>query len=200
MLFFRIEKQYNNLDMNPYVTMAKKYSWSECMKKKILFIVMSIGLSCGVVFADSGLPDLKMKGSSLSFKEISDYQNYKIVATHFRKDKNELRYILANEIAYKALKMHKTTMPDKSKIVKIGWTVKNMETFPSALEADKIQRIDYMIKDKNKHHEKDGWGYARFVKKDGKYQAWEGDTQSCVACHASVQSNDALFTKFQELF
>ncbi len=31
-----------------------------------------------------------------------------------------------------------------------------MKTFPFALEADKIQRIEYKIKDKNKYHEK-GW-------------------------------------------
>ena len=169
------------------------------MKKNILLAMVSIGFNYGVLFAYV-LPNLKMKDTNLSFNDIADYQNYKVVATHFRKDKNELRYILANEIAYKALKMHKNKMPNGSKVVKIGWTVKDMKAFPATLEADKIQRIEYMIKDKNKHHEKDGWGYARFVKKDGKYQAWKGDIQNCVACHASVKSNDYLFTHFQKLF
>jgi len=112
------------------------------------------------------VPDLKMKNTKLSFKEIKGYQNYKIVATHFRTDKNEIRYILANQIAYNALRNNKITMPNGSKIVKIGWSVKKMPTFPTALEADTIQRVEYMIKDKTKHKESDGWGYARFVKKD----------------------------------
>jgi len=167
-----------------------------------------IGLVCcsSLLFAaDMGtnnakVPNIKMKDTGLSFKEIQDYTDYSIVATHFRKDKNELRYILANKVAYKALKENKVVMPDGSKIVKIGWSVKDMPTFPSALEADKIQRVEYMIKDKTKHKESDGWGYARFVKKDGNYQAWSGDPKSCVSCHAIVKSNDALFTKFQRVF
>lgn len=170
-------------------------------------IVVSL-ISCSIlIYAcenegldDSHFPTLKMKETNLSFKEISDYQNYKIVATHFRKDKNELRYILANQIAFKALKNETKIMPEGSKVVKIGWSTKDMSTFSSAVEADKIQRVEYMIKDKTKHHESDGWGYARFVKNNGVYKSWEGDIQSCVSCHAIVKSNDALFTKYQQMF
>lgn len=146
------------------------------------------------------LPSLKMKNTNLSFDEIAGYEDYKIVATHFRKDKNEIRYILANNVAYQALKAGKNKMPNGSKVVKIGWSVKDMAKFPSALEADKIQRVEYMIKDKDKHKESDGWGYARFVKKNGTYQAWGGDPKSCVACHASVSDHDALFTRYQKVF
>lgn len=174
------------------------------MKKVTKAIAIVVCLS-SLVFADhhmegTGLPDLKMKDTNLSFKDIEGYQDYQIVASHFRKDKNELRYILANSLAYKALKKGDSEMPEGSKIVKIGWTVKDMSTFPSALEADKIQRVEYMIRDKNKHKESDGWGYARFIKKDGKYKTWGGDPKSCVACHSIVKSNDAVFTKFQKQF
>ena len=148
----------------------------------------------------SEVPNLKMKDTGLSFEDIECYQNFKIVATHYRTDKTELRYILANDVAYKALKAQKTVMPNGSKIVKIGWIVDKMPIYPVALEADKIQRIEYMIKDKTKHKESDGWGYARFVKKDGKYKAWGGDIQSCVSCYQLVKSNDALFTKYQRMF
>lgn len=146
------------------------------------------------------LPDLVMKDTKLSFKDIEGYQNYSIVASHYRTDMNEIRYILANPVAFEALKKGETMMPEGSKIVKIGWSTNPMETFPVALEAKDIQRVEYMIKDKTKHKESDGWGYARFVKKDGNYQAWGGDIQSCVSCHAAVKSTDALFTRFQKLF
>jgi len=169
-------------------------------------IMLSI-IGCSVLFGSQSyvvdktkVANLVMKDTKLSFKEIEGYQNYKIVATHFRTDKNEIRYILANPIAFNALKDKKVLMPDGSKIVKIGWSVKEMPTFPSALEADTIQRVEYMIKDKTKHKESDGWGYARFVKKDGVYKAWDGDIQSCVSCHALVESNDALFTKYQFMY
>lgn len=164
-------------------------------------ICVTLASASDVYLSDNTeVPELKMKNSALSFKEIEGYQNYNIVATHFRKDKNELRYILANPVAYNALRAGETIMPDGSKIVKIGWSTKEMGAFPAALEANKIQRVEYMIKDSKKHKEKDGWGYARFVKKDGKYTPWKGDIKSCVSCHALVKSNDALFTKFQAMF
>jgi len=169
------------------------------MLKKIMFSLISSAILLSAS-NESKVPNLKMKDTKLSFKEIEAYQNYKIVATHFRTDKNEIRYILANSVAYNALRDNKVVMPDGSKIVKIGWSVKEMPAFPTALEADKIQRVEYMIKDKTKHKESDGWGYARFVKKDGTYKAWNGDINSCVSCHALVKSNDALFTKFQHTF
>ncbi|XPV70460.1 MAG: cytochrome P460 family protein [Halarcobacter sp.] len=171
---------------------------------KVLLVITCCGVllnAADVYLSDnSKVPDLKMKNTDLLFKDIEGYQNYQIVSSHFRKDKNEIRYILANPVAYNALRAKKIIMPQGSKLVKIGWSVKDMDNFPSALEANQIQRVEYMIRDKSKHTESDGWGYARFVKKDGKYKAWEGDSKSCVACHSIVKSNDAVFTKFQGLF
>jgi hypothetical protein len=171
--------------------------------KKITAVLLlsTISYSSDVYISDiTKVPELKMKGTNLSFKEIEGYQNYQIVATHFRKDKNELRYVLANPIAYNALREKKKIMPDGSKIVKIGWTVNDISTFPTALEANEIQRVEYMIKDKTKASESDGWGYARFIKKNGNYESWQGDTKSCVACHSIVSKNDAVFSEFQKMF
>jgi hypothetical protein len=164
---------------------------------------MQIGLWLAVsVFAFSQevqrLPDLKMPESGLEFREIQRYDSYHIVATHFRKDKNELRYILANDIAFEAIKAERIPLPNGSKIVKIGWSVKDMARFPDALEADNIQRVEYMIRTEQSHRESDGWGYARFVKKDGEYTPYTGDIQSCVACHALMHDHDALFTRYQK--
>lgn len=145
------------------------------------------------------MPDLKMPDSNLTFKIIEGYQDYKIVATHFRTDKNELRYVLANPIGYNALKDKLKVMPEGSKIVKIGWSVKKMESFSSALEADEIQRVEYMVKNSKRFNSNgDNWGYARFVKKDGQYKSWDKGTKGCIACHASVKNSDYLFTSLQD--
>lgn len=147
------------------------------------------------------LPDIKMSDNNLSFKEIEGYENYKIVATHWRTDKTELRYVLANPIAYDALKAKKNPLPDGSKIVKIGWSTKPMESFPAAIEADKLQRVEYMVKDSAKYNQNgDHWGYARFVKKGDNYIPYANGAAECVACHASVGHNDYLFTTFQHTF
>ncbi len=154
-------------------------------------------------FADDGikLPHLTMPDNNLTFEMIEGYQDYKIVATHFRTDKNELRYILANEIGYNALKEKAKVMPEGSKIVKIGWSVKKMPSFPVALEADKIQRVEYMIKDSKKFDANgDHWGYARFVKNKGEFKSWDKGVKGCISCHSGVKESDYLFTKMQATF
>ncbi len=156
----------------------------------------------GLLFAqNSKLPDLKMADNNLSFKMIEGYQDYKIVATHFRTDKNELRYILANPIGYNALKEKLKVMPEGSKIVKIGWSVKKMPSFPTALEADEVQRVEYMVKNSKVFNANgDNWGYARFIKKDGKFKAWDKGVNGCISCHSAVKDSDYLFTKLQATF
>ena len=147
------------------------------------------------------LPNIKMPNSTLSFKMIEGYQNYRVVATHFRTDKNELRYILANQIAYNALRKGEYPLPDGSKVVKIGWSVKKMKFWPAGLEADKIQRVEYMIKDSKRfNHNGDHWGYARFVKTKDGYKAWDKGVKSCIQCHSTVKESDYLFTKYQKRF
>ena len=172
--------------------------------KKLLLATLCMGLiHASDVYQKQStiLPDLKMSDSNLTFSMIEGYQDYKIVATHFRTDKNEIRYILANPIGYNALKEKAKVMPEGSKIVKIGWSVKKMPTFSNALEADKIQRVEYMVKDsKNFDANGDNWGYARFVKKDGEYKVWEKGSQGCISCHSAVKDTDYLFTKMQATF
>ncbi|MGE4419118.1 MAG: cytochrome P460 family protein [Sulfurimonas sp.] len=147
------------------------------------------------------LPKLKMADNNLTFEMIEGYQDYKIVATHFRTDKNELRYILANPIGYNALLKGAEIMPEGSKIVKIGWSVKKMPLFPAALEADKLQRVEYMVKDsKSFDADGDNWGYARFVKNGDKFESWKKGTNGCISCHSVAKENDYLFTKMQSTF
>jgi len=167
-----------------------------------LLIVFLVTLQASVILKSKDILDnLAMPDNNLTFKMIADYQDYKIVATHFRTDKNEIRYILANPIGYNALKEKKKIMPEGSKIVKIGWSVKKMPSFPNALEADEVKRVEYMVKDsKNFDANGDNWGYARFVKKDDQYIAWDKGTKGCISCHSAVKETDYLFTKIQATF
>jgi len=176
--------------------------------KNLTKIALISSLIVGVAYAsdiylshNTKLPDLKMPDNNLTFKMIEGYQDYKIVATHFRTDKNELRYVLANPIGYNALKDKLKVMPQGSKIVKIGWSVKKMGLFPTALEADKIQRVEYMIKDsKNFDANGDNWGYARFVKEGKAFKSWDKGTKGCISCHSVAKDNDYLFSTLQATF
>ncbi len=173
------------------------------MKYLYLILITLLTVSCNQpskYHVTSKVPDLTMPENGLKFTEIEDYKNYKIVATHFRKDKDELRYILANEVAFESFTNHEE-LPEGSKIVKIGWTVQEMSNFQVALESDKIQRIEYMIKDAKKFKNNPGnWGYARFVKKNNEYKSWDKGTQSCISCHNIAKENGFVFSKYQELF
>lgn len=170
--------------------------------KNLIIIISILLLSCNnkqEYRLISSVPDLEMPNNHLKFKEIEDYKNYKIIATHFRTDKNELRYILANKKAFKAYHENKP-FPDGSKIVKIGWSVEKMPNFNAALETKQLQRIEYMIKDHKRFSKNPGnWGYARFVKKEQHYKPWNKGTTSCVSCHNLAKQNDYLFTKRQQL-
>jgi hypothetical protein len=76
-----------------------------------------------------------------------------------------------------------------------------MDNFPSAIEADKIQRVEYMIKDAKKYNNNgDHWGYARFVKKDKGYVPYPNGTNECIACHTAASNNDYMFSKFHSTF
>ncbi len=173
------------------------------MKKIILSILIASTIYAGEVYGtfNTKLPDLKMPDTQLSFDLIKGYQDYKIIATHYRTDKKELRYILANPIGYNALKAKQAVMPEGSIIVKIGWSVKKMPRFPTALEVDTLQRVEYMIKDSKRFNANgDHWGYARFVKNKGSYKSWDKGIKGCINCHSSVKDTDYLFTKMQESF
>jgi len=165
--------------------------------------VLTLMVSCSETKSNyqvvSEVPDLTMPENNLKFKEIEDYKNYKIIGAHFRTDKNELRYILANDVAFKASNEN-LPFPNGSKIVKIGWDTEEMSNFSPALEAKKVQRVEYMIKDEEQFSKNPGgWGYARFVKKEGKYKSWNQGTASCISCHNLAKDNGFVFTKFQKL-
>jgi len=173
------------------------------MKTLLIFILLTHSLLASDIYKSQNqeLPELQMPDNNLSFGMIDGYQDYKIVATHFRTDKNELRYILANPIGYNALKSKAKVMPEGSKIVKIGWSVKKMSLFPTALEADKIQRVEYMVKNSKKFNANgDNWGYARFIKKGGKFESWKKGTKGCISCHSVAKEDDYLFTQMQSTF
>jgi len=173
------------------------------MKKTLVLILILLSLqSCKNANTHkviSEVPDLTMPDNGLRFKEIENYKNYKIVATHFVTDNNELRYILANKKAFIALSKEQP-FPEGSILVNIAWSVKSMSTFNEALEADEIQQIDYSIKDSKQFLQNPGnWGYASFEKRNGNYQSSTGGTARCIACHNNAKETDFKFTTYQKM-
>ncbi|EDP74704.1 cytochrome P460 family protein [Hydrogenivirga sp. 128-5-R1-1] len=162
--------------------------------KKLLF---SLGVGA-VVFAG----DWELEApTGLKFGLIKGYENWHVVATHYRTDKNELRYIIGNDKAVEAYLKGAKKFPDGAILVKIGYSLKKNPAFPASVEPDAIQRIEYMLKDSKRFKDSAGWGFARFVKdqKTGKYKVFgksARDYMQCFSCHQSVANKDYVFTDY----
>jgi hypothetical protein len=123
------------------------------------------------------------------------YREWAVVAPSHRTDnKDELRTIVANPIAYKALKEGTLPLPDGSIIAKLAWLREPMDEFPGAFRPGDSPRLEFMVKDSKKFKATGGWGFARFV--NGK-PVGEDVHRSCFPCHEThVKERDFVFTKF----
>lgn len=164
-----------------------------------LMVTISIG---AVAFANDW--DLEAP-TGLKFGLIKGYENWHVVATHYRTDKNELRYIIGNDVAVKAYRsgvpLNGKEFPEGAILVKIGYSLKKNPAFEASLEPDVIQRVEYMIKDSKRFKDSGGWGFARFVydAKDGKYKVFgksAEDYVQCFTCHKLVEKKDFVFTDY----
>ncbi len=164
------------------------------MKKVILGALLT-----GVVFA--GEPwDLEAP-TGLKFGLIKGYENWHVVATHFRTDKNELRYIIGNDKAVEAYRKGMKKFPDGAILVKIGYSLRKNPAWEASLEPDVIQRVEFMVKDSKRFKDTGGWGFARFVydAKAGKYKVFGKSAQDymqCFSCHKLVEKKDYVFTDY----
>lgn len=143
--------------------------------------------------------------NGLSFANIRGYENWHIIASHYRTDKNEIRFILGNETVVQAYKegAGKKGKPfaDGSILVKIGYSLKKNPDFESSVEQDVLQRVEYIIKGAKRFKDTGGWGYARFVydAKSDTFRPHGKDktfANTCFACHTIVKRKDYVFTDY----
>jgi hypothetical protein len=52
--------------------------------------------------------------------------------------------------------------PDGSKMAKVHWNPKKLETFPSATVPGTQHDVDFMVKDSKRFADSGGWGWAVF--------------------------------------
>lgn len=96
--------------------------------------------------------------------------------------------------------------PDGSKMAKIHWTPKKMETWAAATVPGTQHDVDFMVKDSKRFADSGGWGYAVFeydaasdtfrpgTTADKPPQA--NDAKCGFACHTSVKTRDYVFTDY----
>jgi hypothetical protein len=144
----------------------------------------------------------------LAFSEFKGYEAWQLVS--ISQDGDLVAAILANPVmidAYTAgVPGNGTSFPDGSKMAKVHWNPKKMETFPAATVPGTLHDVDFMVKDSKRFADSGGWGWAVF-----KYDAASGsftpgtsadappqgnDAKCGFACHTKVKERDYVFTEY----
>jgi hypothetical protein len=124
------------------------------------------------------------------------------VNARWRQDVNEIRFVYANPIAWKAITEGKAEFPTGSMFGKLAFHVHEDAAFTNSLEPDIVQRVQLMKKDPVAYKATNGWGYALYLpssKAGGQMPPNQGfedikDQMVCHACHTLVKDRDYVFT------
>jgi mono/diheme cytochrome c family protein len=146
--------------------------------------------------------------NGLAFSEFRGYEDWQTVSISHNGDVMAL--ILGNPVmiaAYRAgAPSNGKPFPDGSKMVKVHWNLKKMETFPSATVPDTQHDVDLMVKDSKRFADSGGWGYGVFEYESaaGQFRLGnlsdkppQGNDAKCgYACHTKVKTRDYVFTDY----
>jgi len=122
------------------------------------------------------------------------YRNWQVVAPSQRDDKDEIRVILGNNMAMKAVRTKQLPFPDGAILAKLAWKRAKSAEFDKTFVPGEPQRIEFMVKDAKKYAATGGWGFGRFV---NGAPADEKEHGTCWPCHESnVKGNDFVFTRY----
>ena len=93
-----------------------------------------------------------------------------------------------------------------SRMAKIHWNPKKLETFPGTMVPGTLHDLDFMVKDSKRFADSGGWGWAAF-KYDAASDTFtpattadqppQGNDAKCgLACHTIVRTRDYVFTDY----
>ena len=150
---------------------------------------------------------LKVPGG-LAFSDFRGYEAWQVVSVS--QDRGLFAAILANPVmidAYRAgIPVNGKPFPDGSKMAKIHWSPKKLETFSAATVPGALHDVDFMVKDSKRFADSGAWGWAAFEydPASGKFRPattadkppQRNDAKCGFACHTTVQARDYVFTDY----
>jgi Cytochrome P460 len=162
-----------------------------------------------VIAQDSGQAKYTVQvPNGLAFSEFKGYEGWQTVSISHN-DK-VMALILANPVMIKAYQSgipgNGKPFPEGSRMAKIHWNPKKLETFPTAMVPASLHDVDFMVKDSKRFADSGGWGWAAF-----KYDTVTGkftpattadkppqanDAKCGLGCHTIVQTRDYVFTEY----
>jgi hypothetical protein len=168
---------------------------------------MVLAVASGAAISAQDRFTVKVPGG-LAFAEFRGYEKWQVVS--LSKDGGRYAVILANPAmisAYQAgIPANGKPFPDGSRMAKIHWDPKKLETFPNATVPGTLHDVDFMVKDSKRFGDSGGWGYAVF-EYEAAADAWrpgdqsskppQGNDAKCgFACHTIVKTRDFVFTEY----
>jgi hypothetical protein len=181
------------------------------MKRKSMAVIALVGvvLSILAALAVAAQDKYTLKvPNGLAFSEFKGYEAWQVVS--ISQDGPLMAATLANPVMIKAYQAgapgNGKPFPDGSRLAKIHWNPKKMETFPAATVPGTQHDMDFMVKDSKRFADSGGWGYAVF-----EYDATsdtftpgtmadkppQGNDAKCgFACHTMVKTRDYVFTDY----
>jgi hypothetical protein len=146
--------------------------------------------------------------NGLAFSEFRGYESWQTVSVS--QSEKLMAVILADPVMIKAYQSgipgNGKPFPDGSKMAKIHWNPKKLETLPTAMVPASLHDVDFMVKDSKRFADSGGWGWAAF-----KYDAASdtftpqttadmppqaNDAKCGLACHTIVKNRDYVFTDY----
>ena len=181
----------------------------------VVFVVVSLAVSVFAVLGrtvsaqDAGQAKYAVRvPNGLAFSEFRGYEAWQTVS--ISQNEKFMAVILANPEMIKAyqsgIPANGKPFPDGSKMAKIHWNPKKLETFPTAMVPASLHDVDFMVKDSKRFADSGGWGYAAF-KYDAASDTFtpftmadmppQGNDAKCgVACHTIARARDYVFTDY----
>ena len=180
---------------------------SERMRTIAIVTALVSALGSSAMSAQQDKYTLKVPGG-LAFSEFRGYEGWQLVSVS--QDGGLLAAILANPVmiaAYRAgIPGNGKPFPDGSKMAKIHWNPKKLETFAAATVPGTQHDVDFMVKDSKRFPDSGGWGWAVFEhdSASGKFRPGttadkppQGNDAKCgFGCHTIVKTRDYLFTDY----
>jgi hypothetical protein len=143
-------------------------------------------------------PDNPTAMNGYTLKQFGDFiRNWHFVTVRFRRDTGEQRLIYANDSAWKALLAGSKDYPDGAVFAKIGAPTDEDPAFIDSQTPMSAKRVQFMVRNHEKHKDTDGWGYAVFNVRGfvniGEPQ--KNASEACNACHQVVRDRGMIFSK-----
>lgn len=177
------------------------------MEKQILMGMVSFAVLAGLVVAAEDKYTVKVPGG-LALSEFRGYEAWQTISVS--RNEKVVAVILGNPVMIKAYQAgipgNGEPFPDGARMAKIHWTPRPNEFFPTATVPDKLENVDFMVKDSKRFADSGGWGYAVFDydSASDKFKPGtsastppQGNDAKCgFACHTAAKANDYVFTAY----